>query len=951
MKHRFTLLLVLLMQYFAFSQTLVNVSYSVNPPTFEETESITVTFTVNESSFGVASSHALYLWAWSFDSANTFANSPTNGVWESSGTANKLTYVSSSGTTGTYTYTMNTVKSFYGNRTNPLSRIGFLVKTQNGTYKSQDIVLPVGKFQMSLTSPVAGSTNFYNSGSSVIVSATTSQNATFKLKANGNVVNSTSTGATSYNYSYTVTQDAALELEATSTINSEVQTKSFTVVTTPSVQTAAIPSWIRQGINYDAANPNKIGLAIYAPGKSYVHVIGSFNNWTLSNAYLMKRDTTNPDLYWIEITGLTPQQIYTFQYRTNDGKKVADPFSRLVLSPDDDPWIEAADYPNLPAYPAGQQFDVSVVQTGMPTYNWQVPNFTKPAKDNLIVYELLVRDFTVEQNWQSMIDKIPYLKSLRINAVELMPVMEFEGNNSWGYNPSFHFALDKAYGTSDKFKEFIDKCHQNGIAVILDIALNHATQRNPLVRLWNNDSDGDGYGAPNSSNPYFNTVAKHAYNVNEDMNHSSAATRYYVERVLEQWITEYKIDGFRWDLTKGLTQNCSSSDETCTGSYQQDRVDVLKLYADKQWSFDPSSYVIFEHLGTDSEEQQWANYRIGEGKGVITWDNLNYAYYQNTMGFATGSNINRADYENHGFTERRNKTYGESHDEERLMYKNLTSGNTNGFYDVKSLSIALERQKAYAASLFTIPGPKMIWQFGELGFDLSINRCTNGTINNGCRTDPKPSAFSSTLNYYNDTQRKSVYDAWAKIINLRVNNEVFNTKTFNINSGDLMPRIYIWNDALPSTSLKSVVVLANFTLSSQNITPNFPYTGTWYNLMDNSTLNVTNTTSPVTLNPGEFRIFGNATALSTNDMVKPSQSQKLEVLQNPTTNGTIQVRYTNAKGGNLYLYDLSGKMLKTQKVSANSGDDTISVSNLQSGNYLLMLKSDQGMSVSKVIIK
>ena len=93
MKHRFTLLLVLLMQYFAFSQ--ITVSYSVNPPTFEETESITVTFTVNESSFGVASSHALYLWAWSFDSANANLDSPTNGTWSNSGTANKLNYVSS----------------------------------------------------------------------------------------------------------------------------------------------------------------------------------------------------------------------------------------------------------------------------------------------------------------------------------------------------------------------------------------------------------------------------------------------------------------------------------------------------------------------------------------------------------------------------------------------------------------------------------------------------------------------------------------------------------------------------------------------------------------------------------------------------------------------------------------------------------------------------------------
>jgi hypothetical protein len=91
--------------------------------------------------------------------------------------------------------------------------------------------------------------------------------------------------------------------------------------------------------------------------------------------------------------------------------------------------------------------------------------------------------------------------------------------------------------------------------------------------------------------------------------------------------------------------------------------------------------------------------------------------------------------------------------------------------------------------------------------------------------------------------------------------------------------------------------------------------------------------------------------LSTEDLAVNAKKVTLEILQNPALNGVIRVRYSNAKGGNLYLYDLSGKMLKTQKVSAKSGDDTISVSNLQSGNYLLMLKSDQGMSVSKVIIK
>ena len=98
-------------------------------------------------------------------------------------------------------------------------------------------------------------------------------------------------------------------------------------------------------------------------------------------------------------------------------------------------------------------------------------------------------------------------------------------------------------------------------------------------------------------------------------------------------------------------------------------------------------------------------------------------------------------------------------------------------------------------------------------------------------------------------------------------------------------------------------------------------------------------------------LFVKKVNLSTEDLAVNAKKVTLEILQNPALNGVIRVRYSNAKGGILYLYDLSGKMLKTQKVSTNSGDDTISVSNIQSGNYLLMLKSDQGMSVSKVMIK
>ena len=957
MKYFYTFVLALLLPYFAAAQQII--SYSVNPSNFDETDAVTVTFTVNETNFGVGSSHALYLWAWSFDSNNTSADAPTNGTWTASNPANKLTYVSSSGATGTYTFTMNTVKSFYGNRANPLSKIGFLVKTVNGSVQSQDIVLNVGKFQFNLTNPASGSTNVVNSGTVINITGNSSLPANYQIKANGATVYTSASASTTLNYAYTVSQDANITVTATNASDATAVTKNFTVALAVPVQTEAIPAYMKQGINYVPSDPTKVGLAIYAPGKPYVHVIGSFNNWTVSGNYQMKKDTANPNLYWAEITGLTPSQVYTFQYRTADGIKVADPYSPLVLSPYDDPFINqtATVYPNLPAYPAGQNFEVSVIQTAKPAYNWTVTNFNKPAKENLIIYELLVRDFTTQRTWQSLIDKIAYLKSLKINAVELMPVMEFDGNSSWGYNTGFHYALDKAYGTPEKFKEFIDLCHQNGIAVILDIALNHATGRSPIERMWMIDPDGDGFGDPAADNPYFNQVAKHAYSVFNDFNHSKPETNYYVNRVLEQWIKEYKVDGFRWDLTKGFTQNCTASDQTCTNAYQQDRVDILKTYADYQWSYDPTSYIIFEHLGTDAEESQWANYRVGEGKGVMMWDKQTDPYNQNTMGYASNSNFNRVDFKNHaGFTERRADSYGESHDEERIMYKNITYGASGAGYNVKDLATALQRQKAYGAVFLTVPGPKMIWQFAELGFDKSIYTCEDGiTVNTesdaipgDCKLSPKPSAFG--LAYDTDAARKSVYDTWAKILELRLANDVFNTKTFSVESGNLMPRIYI-NNASTASALKNVVILANFTVSAQNIVPNFPFTGNWVNLMDNTSVPVADTGAPITIEAGGFRIFGNASALATDEAGSVKNAVSLILTQNPVTNGTANIRYTNAKNGTLAIYDLSGKLMKTVNTSKDNGDQVISVNGFKSGMYLIQLKSNKGVAVTKMMVK
>ncbi len=131
-----------------------------------------------------------------------------------------------------------------------------------------------------------------------------------------------------------------------------------------------------------------------------------------------------------------------------------------------------------------------------------------------------------------------------------MPIMEFSGNNSWGYNPIYHVAVDKAYGPADTLKAFIDLCHQNGIAVILDMVLNQADNLSPLAMLWWDDANS----RPAADNPYLNIQATHPYSVFNDFNHESSATKYFVDRVNKYWLNEFKFDGFRFDLSKGFTQ-------------------------------------------------------------------------------------------------------------------------------------------------------------------------------------------------------------------------------------------------------------------------------------------------------------------------------------------------------------------------------------------------------------
>jgi 1,4-alpha-glucan branching enzyme len=953
-----TLLLITFLWSVATFAQLQTISYSINPPTFEDTTSITITIngSINEGTWGVTG-NALYLWSWSYDVNDiNQMDSPSNGSWTASNEASKFTY-----NAGTDTYTKTFIPSVYFNR-NGIGKMGFLVKAKDGsgTKQSQDILVEVGSFQVTLTSPTENSSTIVASGSNFNIAATNTNGvASYTLKANGTTID---TNASTSSYSYianNVTSNQNYELVVVQGI--VTISKKFSVIVNPNTVSEAMPSGLVDGINYNTTDATKATLVLDAPLKDFVYVAGSFNNWQPTAAYAMKKDPTSGK-FWLELTGLVSGVNNTYQYWVVDATplanspamvKTADPYSTLVLSPYDDSGIPVASYPNMPAYPAGQNFEVTVLKTGQTPYNWQVTNFSKPEKDKLVVYEVLVRDFDASRNYQSLIDRIGYFKMLKINAIELMPVMEFEGNESWGYNTSFHMALDKFYGTSDKLKELIDLCHQNGIAVILDVALNHAFGRNPMVRMWMNDPDGDGFGSPTTENPYFNTVAKHSYSVGEDFNHQSAKTQYYVERVVKQWIEEYKIDGFRWDLTKGFTQECTASDESCTNGYRPDRVAVLKKYADYSWSLDPTHYTIFEHLGSDTEEQEWANYRTTEtpSKGVMMWGKMTDQYNQLSMGYATSNNISRMMSSSRGFTANRLMGYAESHDEERLMYKNVQYGNSAGTYNVKTLNTGLSRMSAIGAVSLLIPGPKMIWHFGELGWDDSIFTCRDGVVNDAsatlsgdCKLDTKPQPQWNE-NWLGDTNRNKIYYDWAKMINLKVTEPVFLGTATMADTNTLTVNVKITNSTLAGTQLKDVLIVANFDVIAQNVPTGFQYTGTWYNLMDNTSINVTDVNATINLGPGEYKIYGNKTA----NLAIPEfeKGNTVNLYPNPVLNHfTLNIATTKVQ-----VYAMSGQLVKSFNPNGNT-DFQFGVSELKTGLYIVKaIDGNNKVQVMKFIKK
>ena len=496
-----------------------------------------------------------------------------------------------------------------------------------------------------------------------------------------------------------------------------------------------------------------VTFCLGAPQKEGVIIVGSWDNYAVSNTGLMYyQDYNNQRYFWITIPDIDPTQQYLYYFMVDGQYSVGDPYARLVLDPRNDSYLSGV-YPDLPKFPTGKvpsDVSLAVYQGNINDYAWTDDDFVIPSKSDLIIYELLFRDFTGTEGKAAgngtvkrALEKLPYLKTLGVNVIELLPINEFNGNNSWGYNPNFYFAPDKAYGTPDDYKEFINACHENGIAVVLDMVFNQTDWQHPWYLLY-----------PTSKNPFYNATAPHAYSVLNDWNQGHPLVRQQWKDVVQYWLTEYHVDGFRFDLVKGLGNNDSyaNNGDAATNAFNQSRID--NMHQIQQWMQEvkPDALFINENLAGAQEENAMAAF------GQLNWANINNSGCQYAMGYKSDASLNRMlatfDSRTWGST----VSYLESHDEQRLAYKQ----NQWGEEGVKgNLAVSMRRLGSAAAQMIMAPGSHMIWMFSELGNDENTK-----DNNGGNNTSPKKVLWS----YYDVPDRRGLYDNYAELIAYRLNN-------------------------------------------------------------------------------------------------------------------------------------------------------------------------------------
>jgi 1,4-alpha-glucan branching enzyme len=430
-------------------------------------------------------------------------------------------------------------------------------------------------------------------------------------------------------------------------------------------------------------HPGGVAFRVWAPHAQRVSVIGSFNGWDGDKSPMQAEEDGN----WH--AGLPEAQVgdeYRFLLTTAQGAlKRIDPYARAVTN------------------------SVGNAIVHDPGFDWKGDDFRLAPWNELVIYELHVGTFNDEEDtrlageFAAVSARLGHLKKLGVNAIQIMPVAQFAGDRSWGYNPSHIFAVETGYGGPLAFKRFVKRAHANGIAVILDVVYNHLGPSD--LDLWQFDgwSENDGGGIY-----FYNDERAHTPWGETRPDYGRSEVRKFLLDNVFMWLDEYHVDGLRLDSTISIrTLDGAGSADLPEGWGLLQAVNSL---VNQKW---PGRITIAEDL----QNNNWLTKGVGAGGAGFgaQWD-ANFVHpirqavitaqdEQRSLVAIRDALQNR--YNDDAF---QRVIYSESHDDvangKARVPQEINPGNPTGWYARKRSTLA-------AAMVFTAPGIPMIFQGQE----------------------------------------------------------------------------------------------------------------------------------------------------------------------------------------------------------------------------------------------
>jgi 1,4-alpha-glucan branching enzyme len=525
---------------------------------------------------------------------------------------------------------------------------------------------------------------------------------------------------------------------------------------------------------------------VWAPNAQEVFVVGDFNGWD---------ERANPlaheaDGYWsTDVPKTKPGDQYKYLLINGDQKLYRlDPYSRQVTN----------------------SVGNSVIHD--PNFDWgDAEEFHSPSWNELVIYEMHIGTFnpTSEERvgtFQRAAKKLPYLRELGVNAVQIMPPMEFPGGRSWGYNLALPFAVETDYGGMLGFKQFVKSAHQHGIAVILDVVYNHLGPSD--LDLWRFDgwAEGDGggiyfYNDHRGQTPWGHTRPDYGRPEVRQMLRDNAL----------MWLHEYRVDGLRWDATAFIRNIYGNDNEPANDL--PDGWNLMQWINEEVREFAPNHLTIAEDL----RNNEWIVKGTGAGGAGFgaQWDSnfvhpVRTAIISNDDAFRDLESVKNALYFKYDGDAFKRVVYTESHDEvangKARIPEEIWPGNSKHWF-------AKKRSTMGAFLVFTAPGIPMIFQGQEFLEDRWFSD-----------TDP--------LDWEHAKEQEGIIYLYRDLMRLRRNlngttkgligQHVF---AYHLNQQNKVLAFHRWSDGGPGDS---VVVVLNMTAQTvTDYTIGFPAAGQW----------------------------------------------------------------------------------------------------------------------------